>query len=186
MKPGLYALTNAPLTVSQAIASAGGEIRSLPTSGSGTLTDLTSLPLADLSHVTLISQGKREVLDLRKFYLFGDQTQDRLVHAGDIIQVPNNTNDQVHVIGEVLKQGNYPMSNGSLNLAQALGEAGRLRPHHLRPGPRLRLPRRAGQAPRLLARRPLGRRHAPRHAVRTPGRRTWSTWPPPGSPPGIA
>ena len=124
IRPGLYALTNAPLTVSQAIATAGGEIRSLPTSGSGTLTDLTSLPLADLSHVTVISQGRREVLDLRKFYLFGDQTQDRLVHPGDIIQVPNNTNDQVHVIGEVLKQGNYPMSNGSLNLAQALGEAG--------------------------------------------------------------
>ena len=126
VKPGLYALTNVPLTVSQAIASAGGEIRSLPTSGSGTLTDLTSLPLADLSHVTLISQGKREVLDMRKFYLFGDQTQDRLVHAGDIIQVPDNTNDQVHVIGEVARQGNYPMSSGTLNLAQALGEAGGL------------------------------------------------------------
>jgi polysaccharide export outer membrane protein len=124
VKPGLYALTNVPLTVSQAIASAGGEIRSLPTSGSGTLTDLTSLPLADLSHVTLISGGRREVLDLRKFYLYGDQTQDRLVHAGDIIQVPNNTDDQVHVIGEVARQGNYPMSSGTLNLAQALGEAG--------------------------------------------------------------
>ncbi|MGH7688000.1 MAG: polysaccharide biosynthesis/export family protein, partial [Gemmatimonadaceae bacterium] len=81
VKPGLYALTNVPLTVSQAIASAGGEIRSLPTSGSGTLTDLTSLALADLSHVTLISGGKRELLDMRKFYLYGDQTQDRLVHA---------------------------------------------------------------------------------------------------------
>ena len=126
VKPGLYALTNVPLTVSQAIASAGGEIRSLPTSGSGTLTDLTSLPLADLSHVTLISEGTREVLDMRKFYLYGDQTQDRLVHAGDIIQVPNSTNDQVHVIGDVLKQGNYPLSNGTLNLAQALGEAGGL------------------------------------------------------------
>ncbi len=126
VKPGLYALTNVPLTVSQAIASAGGEIRSLPTSGSGTLTDLTSLPLADLAHVTLISRGTRELLDMRKFYLYGDQTQDRLVHPGDIIQVPNNTNDQVHVIGEVLKQGNYPMSSGSLNLAQALGEAGGL------------------------------------------------------------
>lgn len=125
-KPGLYPLTNIPLTVSQAIASAGGEIRSLPTSGSGNLTDLTSLPLADLSHVTLISGGKRDVLDLRRFYLYGDQTQDRLVHAGDIIQVPNSSHDQVHVVGEVLRQGNYPMSDGKLNLAQALGNAGGL------------------------------------------------------------
>jgi polysaccharide export outer membrane protein len=124
MHPGLYAVTNIPLTVSQAIASAGGEIRSLPTSASGTLTDLTSLPLGDLAHVTLISGGKRDVLDLRRFYEIGDQTQDRIVRAGDIIQVPNNTDDYVHVVGEVLRQGNYPISAGHLNLAQALGNAG--------------------------------------------------------------
>lgn len=124
MKPGLYPLTNVPLTVSEAIASAGGVVNSLPSSGSGSLSDLMSLPLADLSHVILIHGGTRRVLDLRDFYLYGDQTQDRLIRAGDIIQVPNNSFDQVHLIGEVQKQGNYPMSNGSLNLAQALGEAG--------------------------------------------------------------
>lgn len=125
-RPGLYALTDAPLTVSQAVAMAGGEVRSLPTSGSGTLTDLTSLPLADLSHVSFISNGRREVLDLRRFYQYGDQTQDRLVHSGDIIQVPDNTDNQVHVIGEVIKQGNYPISGSSMNLAQLIGEAGGL------------------------------------------------------------
>lgn len=124
MKPGVYPLTNIPLTVSQAIAMAGGEIRSVPSSGLGTLTDLTSLPLADLSHVVVISGGKREVVDLRRYYEYGDQTQDRLVHPGDIIQVPDNTDDYVHVIGEVGKQGNYPLSHGRLNLAQALGSAG--------------------------------------------------------------
>jgi polysaccharide export outer membrane protein len=124
MHPGLYSLTNVPLTVSQAIVSAGGEIRSLPTSGSGTLTDLTSLPLGDLAHVTFISGSKREVLDMRRFYEYGDQTQDRLVHPGDIIQVPNNTDDYVHVVGEVVRQGNFPISAGKLNLAQALGNAG--------------------------------------------------------------
>ena len=124
IKPGLYSLTNVPVTVSQAIAGAGGEVKSLANSGTGTLSDLMSLPLADLAHVTLISRDRREVLDLRNFYLFGDQSQDRLVSAGDIIQVPDNSFDQVHVIGEVAKQGNYPMSNGALNLAQALGEAG--------------------------------------------------------------
>jgi polysaccharide export outer membrane protein len=123
-KPGLYALTNVPLTVSQAIVSAGSVIRSLPTSGSGNVTDLTSLPLADLSRVTVISGGKRDVLDLRRFYQYGDQSQDRLVHDGDIIEVPNNTDDYVHVIGEVARQGNYPLNNGRLNLAQALGNAG--------------------------------------------------------------
>ncbi len=124
MKPGVYALTNIPLTVSQAITMAGGEIRSLPNSASGTLTDVTSLPLADMAHVALISGGKREVLDLRRYYEFGDQTQDRLVRPGDIIQLPDNTSDYVHIIGEVARQGNYPLSGGRLNLAQALGNAG--------------------------------------------------------------
>lgn len=124
MKPGVYPLTNIPLTVSQAVAMAGGEIRSIPSSGLGTLTDLTSMPLADLSHVAVISGGKREVLDLRRYYEYGDQTQDRLVRPGDIIQVPDNTDDYVHIIGEVGRQGNYPLSHGRLNLAQALGSAG--------------------------------------------------------------
>ncbi|MHB8405649.1 MAG: polysaccharide biosynthesis/export family protein [Gammaproteobacteria bacterium] len=124
MKPGLYPLTNVPLTVSEAIASAGGVVNSLPSSGGSSLSDLMSLPLADLAHVILIHDDTRAVLDLRDFYLYGDQTQDHLIRAGDIIQVPNNSFDQVHLIGEVMKQGNYPMSNGSLNLAQALGEAG--------------------------------------------------------------
>ena len=124
IKPGLYSLTNVPLTVSQAIAGAGGEVKSLANSGGAGLSDLMSLPLADLSHVTLISRDRREVLDLRNFYLFGDQSQDRLIRQGDIIQVPDNSFNQVHLIGEVAKQGNYPMGNGALNLAQALGEAG--------------------------------------------------------------
>jgi polysaccharide export outer membrane protein len=110
--------------VSQAVLSAGGEIRSLPTSGAGTLTDLTSLPLADLSQVVFISGGKRQVLNLRRFYKYGDQSQDRLLHDGDIIQVPSNADDYVHVVGEVGRQGNYPLSDGKLNLAQALGSAG--------------------------------------------------------------
>jgi len=125
VKPGLYPLTNVPLTVSEAIASAGGVLHSLPTS-SNSLSDLMSLPLADLSHVILSRHDQREVLNLQDFYLHGDQTQDRLIRPGDIIQVPDNGFDQVHLIGEVQKQGNYPLSNGTLNLAQALGEAGGL------------------------------------------------------------
>ena len=124
MKPGLYPITNVPITVSQAIDAAGGAIRSLPsvTNPSAAL----SLSLADLGHVILVNDRQREVLNLRDFYRYGNQQQDRLVRAGDIIEVPDNTFDQVHLIGEVLKPGNYAISGGELNLAQALGEAGGL------------------------------------------------------------
>lgn len=122
IKPGLYPITNVPLTVSQAIALGGGVIRSLPSTT--TPEDALSLPLADLGHVILIQGSQREVLNLRDFYRYGDQLQDRLVEPGDIIEVPDNNFDQVHVIGELQRPGNYAMSGGQMNLAQALGEAG--------------------------------------------------------------
>lgn len=122
IKPGLYPITNVPVTISQAITAAGGVIRSLPTNT--TPADALSLPLADLGHVIVIHEDNRQVLNLRDFYRYGNQREDRLVQPGDIIEVPDNSFDQVHLIGEVLRPGNYAMSSGSMNLAQALGEAG--------------------------------------------------------------
>lgn len=124
MKPGLYPITNVPITVSQAVTGAGGAIRSIPSTVSPA--DAQSFALADLGHVIVIQDGKRSVLNLRDFYRYGNQRQDRLIRPGDIIEVPDNNFDQVHLIGEVQRPGNYAMSGGEMNLAQALGEAGGL------------------------------------------------------------
>ncbi len=122
MHPGLYPITNVPVTVSQAIAQAGGALHS----GSGILGSQGTISnsLADLGRVIFINHGKREILDLRAFYRNGDLAEDRLVHPGDIIRVPSNAFDQIHVIGEVTHPGDYPMYGGHLNLAEALGDAG--------------------------------------------------------------
>ena len=122
VRPGLYPVTNVPLTVSQAIARAGGVLHS----GSGILGSqgTISSALADLGRVIFVNRGHREILDLRAFYRDGDLAQDRLVRPGDIIRVPSNAFDQVHVIGEVVHPGDYPMYGGRLNLAEALGDAG--------------------------------------------------------------
>jgi polysaccharide export outer membrane protein len=122
-KPGLYPITNVPTTVSQAIAKVGGILHTRP-NGSGA--DTIARPLADLAHVVLIRNGRRQVLNLRAFYRHGEQRQDHLIKPGDIIEVPDSSFDQVHLIGELHKPGNYPMSAGRLNLAQALGAAGGL------------------------------------------------------------
>ena len=124
VKPGLYPVTDQPLTVSQAIAAAGGVIHQVP----NTITTGNTIPrpLADLSHVVYIHEGTRTILDMRALALYGDKRQDRLVHAGDVIQVPDNSNEQIHVIGEVRNPGNYPLDNGEVNLAQILGDAGGL------------------------------------------------------------
>ncbi|HET8701714.1 MAG TPA: polysaccharide biosynthesis/export family protein, partial [Nitrococcus sp.] len=121
-KPGLYPITNIPLTVSQAIAQAGGVLHQQP--GSVARGAVIPRDLADLSHVLLIRNGKRQELNLYAFYQHGDQSQDRLIQPGDIIEVPDNSFNQVHLLGELRDPGNYPMNGGELNLAQALGDAG--------------------------------------------------------------
>lgn len=124
VKPGLYPITDQPLTVSQAIAAAGGVVHQVP----NTITSGNTIPraLGDLSRVLYVHDGKTSVLNLRALELYGDASQNRLVHAGDTIQVPDNSSEQIHLIGEVQHVGNYPLDNGRLNLAQALGDAGGL------------------------------------------------------------
>lgn len=124
VKPGLYPITNVPVTVSQAIQAAGGILQTVPNVTVGS--KASAMALADLAHVVYIHDGKRTVLNMQAFFQYGDQSQDRLVHPGDIIQVPDNSFDQVHLIGEVKDPGNYPLDNGQLNLAQALSDAGGL------------------------------------------------------------
>ncbi len=123
-KPGLYPITNVPITVSQSIQAAGGVLQTVPSVSISSKS--SAMPLADLSRVLYIHDGKRHVLNLRAFFLSGDESQDRLLHPGDIVQVPDNSLDQVHLIGEVKNPGNYPLDNGQLNLAQVLGDAGGL------------------------------------------------------------
>lgn len=125
VRPGLYPITNVPITVSQAIAGAGGVLQS----GFGILgtnQGTVSRSLADLGRVIFINRGRREILDLRAFYRDGDLAEDRLVRPGDIIRVPSNAFDQIHIIGEVIHPGDYPMYGGHMNLAEALGDAGGL------------------------------------------------------------
>lgn len=123
-RPGLYPITNVPMTVSQAIQLAGGILRTIPSVTVASKAAAT--PLADLAHVLYVHDGKREILNMRAFFNNGDESQDRLIHPGDIVQVPDNSYDQVHLIGEVNEPGDYPLDNGNINLAEALGKAGGL------------------------------------------------------------
>lgn len=120
-KPGLYPITDDPLTVSQAIAAAGGVLRQ-----NNALGYSSARSLGDLSNVLYVHDGKTMRLNLRALQLYGDSSQDRLIHPGDVIEVPDDSYDQVHLIGDVNKPGNYPLDNGQINLAQALGDAGGL------------------------------------------------------------
>lgn len=121
-KPGLYPITTAPVTVAQAIQAAGGVLRTLPNALIGG--NVIPRSVANLAQVVYIHAGHREVINLRAFFANGDQRQNRLLRPGDIVDVPDNAFDQVHLIGEVRNPGNYALDAGRLNLAQVLGDAG--------------------------------------------------------------
>ncbi|MBU6471841.1 MAG: polysaccharide biosynthesis/export family protein [Alphaproteobacteria bacterium] len=121
-KPGLYPITDSPMTVSKAIALAGGvppQIQSGTSNGNA-----IARPLGDLSRVLFVHDRGATLLDLHALEANGDRSQDRLVGPGDVIRVPDDSFEQVHVIGEVHSPGNYTLNGHTLNLSQALGDAG--------------------------------------------------------------
>ncbi|HYS65703.1 MAG TPA: polysaccharide biosynthesis/export family protein [Paraburkholderia sp.] len=107
--PASEAITDAPLTVLDAINRAGG-----------------ALPDADLQNVGVTRDGKRYTVDVAALLETGDPQQNVLLQNGDIIDVPDRSNSRVFVLGEVNKPTSLPMNRGRLTLADALTGAGSL------------------------------------------------------------
>ncbi|HZZ11980.1 MAG TPA: polysaccharide biosynthesis/export family protein [Paraburkholderia sp.] len=107
--PASEAITDAPLTVLDAINRAGG-----------------AQPDADLQNVGVTRDGKRYTIDVASLLETGDPQQNVLLQNGDIIDVPDRSNSRVFVLGEVAKPTSLPMNRGRLTLADALTGAGSL------------------------------------------------------------
>ncbi|MBW0447386.1 sugar transporter [bacterium M00.F.Ca.ET.228.01.1.1] len=107
--PASEAITDAPLSVLDAINRAGG-----------------ALPDADLQNVGVTRDGKRYTVDVAALLETGDPQQNVLLKDGDIIDVPDRSNSRVFVLGEVNKPTSLPMNRGRLTLADALTGAGSL------------------------------------------------------------
>ncbi|RFU47917.1 polysaccharide biosynthesis/export family protein [Paraburkholderia sp. DHOC27] len=107
--PSSEAITEAPLSVLDAINRAGG-----------------ALPDADLQDVGVTRDGKRYRVDVAALLETGDPQQNVLLADGDIIDIPDRSNSRVFVLGEVAKPTSLPMNRGKLTLADALTGAGSL------------------------------------------------------------
>ncbi len=110
-KPGIKPLTSQPLNLLDAIGLAGG-----------------FTPLADRTHVTLIRDDKKYVLDLAR--LMQNQSADIsriFIRDGDVIQVADNSSQKVYVLGEVGKAKEVPFTTHGLTLTDALGGVGGVR-----------------------------------------------------------
>ncbi|RMH18860.1 MAG: sugar transporter [Gammaproteobacteria bacterium] len=115
MKPGVIPITDASLTVLDALqASGGGRI------GSGALSSSS----ADLENVTLTRKGQTYRIDVQAMIDRGDLSQNVLLQDGDVLNIPDNFGKKVFVMGEVRQPDALRMLKGRMTLAEALGEVG--------------------------------------------------------------
>ncbi|MCO7188737.1 MULTISPECIES: polysaccharide export protein [unclassified Pseudoalteromonas] len=106
-KPGVYPITETPLTLVDAINLAGG------------LNDR-----ADWETVTFSRNNKSEIIHLDDLYSYGDISQNRLLKHGDIVHIGRNDKRNVYVLGDVMRAGTVPVNRYGLSLAEAMAEVG--------------------------------------------------------------
>ncbi|MFY0992457.1 polysaccharide export protein [Halomonas sp. C05BenzN] len=105
--PGTYPLTIVPMTILDAVSQAGG-----------------ATDKADWHNIILTRDGREERISLYAMLRQGDMTQNRLLRDGDLLHVPTSENQNVVVLGQVLKPGAIPLGNERLTLTDALARAG--------------------------------------------------------------
>jgi polysaccharide export outer membrane protein len=106
-QPGVFPVTETPLTLIDAITQAGG------------LNER-----ADWKTVTFTRGNDTEVIRLDDFYSKGDISQNRLLQHGDVVHVSRNDQRNVYVLGDVKRAGTVEINRYGLNLAEALSEVG--------------------------------------------------------------
>ena len=107
--PGVYPVSDVPLTLVDALNQAGG------------LTEK-----ADWREVTFTRGGVSEKIEIDRFYSGGDLSQNRLLQHGDLIHVSRTDKQKVFVLGDVVNAGIVEINRYGLSLAEALSAAGGL------------------------------------------------------------
>jgi polysaccharide biosynthesis/export protein len=91
-KPGIYPLTG-PTTLLEALAGAGGPLRSL--------SQVTTEELADLRHSFVVRQGQFLPVDFHRLLREGDTSQNIYLQPDDFVYVPSALSQEVYVLGAV-------------------------------------------------------------------------------------
>ena len=109
--PGLQAINDIPMTLTEALNRAGG-----------------MLPSADQSRLQLERGAARYRIDLRDLVQKGINPGTVMLANGDIVRVFSRDESKVFVTGEVVTPRALTMHNGRLSLNEALGESGGVSP----------------------------------------------------------
>lgn len=110
-RPSTITLSDVPVRITDAIASAGGP-----------------LPGADLGGVSLTRNNRTYAIDLYGLYYRGDSAQNVQLQHGDVINVGEQRFNKVFVLGEVGRPNSLAMPRGRLTLAEALSDSGGVNP----------------------------------------------------------
>jgi polysaccharide export outer membrane protein len=78
---------------------------------------------ANMRGARLVRNDRIQPVDIYELLHRNDLAQNIQLHSGDTIYVPGNEDQRVFVFGSVGKSGMVPMTNGRLDLVQALGFA---------------------------------------------------------------
>lgn len=105
--PAVYTVTDVPFTLTEAINRAGG-----------------FLPTADDSRIQLTRGNKTWRLNFQALLASGNRIGQILLKDGDSLQIPNNQEEPVYLMGELVRPGTFPLLHGNLSLAQAISQAG--------------------------------------------------------------
>lgn len=105
--PNRQSLTTVPLTLLQAVNAAGGWSEN-----------------ADISHITLRRKGRAYSVDLRGFLEANMAGNNPVLHAGDVIHVPERENQEAFVMGETIRNEAIDVTSELVTLTEAVNEAG--------------------------------------------------------------
>jgi len=106
-KPGRLPITDEAMTVVRAISLSEGVTEN-----------------ADLTAVRVVRGNKSYQIDVESYLQRGDLSQNMLLRGGDVIHVPDQTINQVYIMGELRSPKSLPMKKRRMTLAQAIGNAG--------------------------------------------------------------
>ncbi len=79
---------------------------------------------ANLFKSYLVREDKLVPVDFQKLVREGDMTQNVVMRPGDKIYVAGPETSNIYLMGEVTRQGSYPMNSSSMPLREALAKAG--------------------------------------------------------------
>ncbi|WP_276314055.1 polysaccharide export protein [Billgrantia antri] len=106
-EPGPLPIRNVPMSVLDAINLSGGLAEH-----------------ANWHEVLLTRDGEEMRFSLHEMLNNGRLDRDMLLQDGDVLHVPDNSNQKVYVMGEVREPTSLPMGASRLTLTDALSEAG--------------------------------------------------------------